>query len=120
MIDHDKNKQIIEAATDGPWFIDRCYTDGCIIGCKPDDGPMLEVGESFGSNDSAGSDAAYIARFNPQYMREYEARMVELEGLLKVAVCPSNCTDGAYPDHQGEPVQCQFCYERNEVLNNEQ
>lgn len=40
----------------------------------------------------------------------------ELERLLLVAACPENCIDGAYHGHDGEPVQCQFCYARNAAL----
>ena len=50
---------------------------------------------------------------------ELAANLKEAKELLKVAACPSNCTDGAYPDHYGEPVQCQFCYERGELLKGE-
>jgi hypothetical protein len=49
--------------------------------------------------------------------REAFARMtinyVEVTELLGVAACPSNCIDGAVPP---EGYQCQFCYERDEIL----
>lgn len=40
--------------------------------------------------------------------------------LLKVAACPANCTDGAYADNYGEPVQCQFCYEREQLIGDKE
>ncbi len=44
-------------------------------------------------------------------------RVRELEILLKVAACPSSCIGGAYHGPHGEPVQCQFCYEREQALS---
>jgi len=43
-------------------------------------------------------------------------REEELERLLEVAACPANCTNGAYYNNYGEVEQCQFCYEREQVL----
>jgi hypothetical protein len=46
----------------------------------------------------------------------------ELEKLLQVAACPSNCIDGAVPtggpnpDGEWEASQCQFCYERDLLI----
>lgn len=48
--------------------------------------------------------------------KENEALRQEVEalrGLLQVAACPANCIGGAYHGHDGEPVQCRFCYERS-------
>ena len=39
-----------------------------------------------------------------------------LARLLEVSACPSNCIGGAYPGADGEPIQCQFCYERGGAL----
>lgn len=36
--------------------------------------------------------------------------------LLIVAQCPCCDGSGAYPDHYGEAVQCQWCYERNLII----
>jgi len=38
-------------------------------------------------------------------------------GLLEVAKCPQCDGSGAYYDSGGEPCQCQWCFERKEVLN---
>ncbi len=43
-----------------------------------------------------------------------------LRGLLKVAECPEKCLGGAYHGLDGEPVQCQFCYEREQFLSNKE
>lgn len=44
------------------------------------------------------------------------AREEELARLLEVARCPLSCTEGAYYNAYGETEQCQFCYEREQVL----
>ena len=44
------------------------------------------------------------------------ARMAELEGLLNVAKCPCCNGDGAYYDSMGDVCQCQWCYEKNELI----
>ena len=36
--------------------------------------------------------------------------------LLNVAVCPACDGSGSYPDNYGEQVQCQWCYERGELI----
>ena len=52
----------------------------------------------------------------------HEGCMAEIErlrGLLRVAACPADCTDGGIPRNYGgewELEQCQFCYERNAAL----
>jgi len=48
----------------------------------------------------------------------------QVHALLRVAQCPSNCDDGAIPhgpnpDGEWEAEQCQFCYERTELLGDE-
>ena len=40
----------------------------------------------------------------------------EMYDLLKVAACPDCSGSGAYHDNMGEVRQCQFCYEREQVL----
>ena len=45
-------------------------------------------------------------------------RLAEVEKLLEVSECPASCIDGAYHGHDGEPIQCQFCYERKQALSN--
>ncbi|MCK5127693.1 MAG: hypothetical protein KAR42_15655 [candidate division Zixibacteria bacterium] len=84
MIDHDKNKRIIEAATDGPWSQHITYVQ--------DSTGELSVADTFdGLND-----ASYIAHFNPKYLREYEARMVELEKVLhEIVYMYDGMPDGA-------------------------
>lgn len=42
----------------------------------------------------------------------------EWRGLLEVAVCPNeDCVDGRYYGQNGEPMQCQWCYERKQALS---
>lgn len=45
------------------------------------------------------------------------AEIAELKNLLQVAECPNNCDGRVYRDHDGEPLPCQFCYERDELIN---
>ena len=51
-------------------------------------------------------------------LRELESgeRVAELESLLKASACPNCDGGGAYYDNGGEVCQCQFCYERDEIL----
>jgi hypothetical protein len=44
----------------------------------------------------------------------------ELHKLLEIAVCPSdNCHNGVLQLGGGGDIeQCQFCFERNDLLNN--
>jgi hypothetical protein len=52
-------------------------------------------------------------------------RIEKLEQLLKVAGCPNNDCGGqgwyvdyqCYSNPEGEQVQCQWCCERKEILN---
>jgi hypothetical protein len=54
-----------------------------------------------------------------------EKRIRQLESLLRVAKCPnSDCIDGAiphgpYPDGNWEAEQCQWCYEKEALLEDE-
>ena len=45
-----------------------------------------------------------------------QAKVQELEGLLKVAKCPCCDGSGAYYDNMGEVCQCQWCYETKAAL----
>lgn len=40
-----------------------------------------------------------------------------LKGLLKAAKCPCCDGTGAYYDNFGEPEQCQWCYEKEQAIN---
>jgi hypothetical protein len=43
-------------------------------------------------------------------------RIAELKRLLRIAQCPASCNSGALYNNYGDVEQCQFCYERKEVL----
>ena len=49
-------------------------------------------------------------------IKQLEKRVKELKALLKIASCPDCTGDGQYYDSQGNVTQCQFCYERLEIL----
>ena len=53
-----------------------------------------------------------------EYLSWLEARVKELEGLIRVTNCPC-CIDGsgAYHDSNGEPVQCQWCLTTDSIRN---
>jgi hypothetical protein len=40
----------------------------------------------------------------------------EMFSLLEIAACPQCDGSGAYYDGQGDVCQCQWCYERREVI----
>jgi hypothetical protein len=44
-------------------------------------------------------------------------RVRELRRVLLFASCPEQCVNGAYHDHEGNEVRCQFCYEREQALS---
>lgn len=56
-----------------------------------------------------------IAEIEAELAR-YKALAGKLAELLKVFACPDNCIGGAYHGHYGEPIQCQFCYERGAAI----
>ena len=66
----------------------------------------------------AKSDLLINAADNNDTISTLTQRLAEVEKLLEVSVCPASCIDGAYHGHDGEPVQCQFCYERKQALSN--
>ena len=113
-IDIKKDLEIIEAATDGPWFSTEDWNGATFVNVDSDAEPT--VAETMGGTKGADMDAEYIAHFNPSYVKELVEALKEARDLLNVASCPNNCTDGAYHGSHGEPVQCQFCYERKELL----
>jgi hypothetical protein len=39
-----------------------------------------------------------------------------LIALLSVAQCPACDGSGAYHDVYGDPVQCQWCFERDQII----
>ena len=41
----------------------------------------------------------------------------KLEGLLGAALCPCCDGSGGYYDNHGQPTQCQWCYEKKEILH---
>jgi len=50
-------------------------------------------------------------------IQRLEARVKELEGLIVMAAC-SNCNgSGVYHLSNGEPAQCQWCYETDSIRN---
>ena len=52
-----------------------------------------------------------------EYLSWLEARVKELEGLIVMAAC-SNCNgSGVYHLSNGEPAQCQWCYETDSIRN---
>ena len=89
--------------------------------------PLLSIWCGMNSDPSTWHkrpDRSYLNGLLEQHFATYQAahtaqqkRVEELEALLKVAACPANCVDGAYHDNYGEPVQCQFCYEREQALS---
>lgn len=61
---------------------------------------------------------------SPQHWKkrvaELEAELARYRQLLRVADCPQQCDNGAVPhqvaDNDWDCYQCQFCYERSELL----
>jgi ribosomal protein S27E len=51
-----------------------------------------------------------------QLQKENEAALK----LLTVHTCPDCNGDGAYYDNYGEPVQCQYCYEVEQLISNKE
>jgi hypothetical protein len=51
-----------------------------------------------------------------QLQKENEAALK----LLTVHTCPDCNGDGAYCDNYGEPVQCQYCYEVEQLISNKE
>jgi len=54
-------------------------------------------------------------------MAEAAAQLRAMETLLRAAFCPSDCDGGSIPhgpdpDGQWEAEQCQWCYERGQLL----
>jgi hypothetical protein len=49
-------------------------------------------------------------------IKSLEKQLEQAKALLKIATCP--CCDGcgAYPDEYGEPIQCQWCDERDGLI----
>ena len=96
-IDHELNKRIIEGATDGPWEYDEFSN-------------VLKGGAEVTDVFMNSKDAQHIAHFNPAYMREYEARMIELEKALQKVVDDSEI--GVVPRSRLDRIE--------RLLNNEQ
>ena len=46
-----------------------------------------------------------------------DTEIAALRALLDVSACPANCTHGACYDNYGGVEQCQFCYERKQILS---
>ena len=51
-------------------------------------------------------------------VEELEAKVEELERLLKAASCPNCNSDGVYYDNMGDVHQCPWCYEVAKALQN--
>lgn len=69
--------------------------------------------ESFIGNDLYRAFLAAVTAANQQ-RNEENAR---LRDWIRELFCPNGCFDGAYPTQpDGEPEQCQFCFERNMLL----
>jgi len=67
---YEQELKLIDGATDGPWFVDQCWTEDCRIGSNNKDGTVLEIATAHGYQPSAENDAEYIAHFNPSHMRQ--------------------------------------------------
>ena len=91
------------------WYCPECKTEV--------DGSCVTFSEH---HDGCGSPVLWIEPghivIKEAEIEQLQAELNEAAGLLDIANCPENCIDGAYPDNHGEPVQCQFCYEREQVV----
>ena len=45
-----------------------------------------------------------------------EGNTLAPNGWIDAAECYNNCIDGAYYEGGGEPVQCQWCYEKQALI----
>ena len=72
-MDHKKNLEICEAASDGPW--DVFHEDNVIVRPGDDDIAFYCAGHE--------KDGDFIATFDPPTMRAYIERVIELEAVLQ-------------------------------------
>ena len=76
-IDIKKDLEIIEAATDGPWFSTEDWNGATFVNVDSDAEPT--VAETMGGTKGADMDAEYIAHFNPSYCKELVTALKESE-----------------------------------------